>query len=78
MKKTIKYAFAALAFFAFTACGSENNTASESETTNDATEMETDMNDDMNSDLEGDTATLRDQPVNDGVADSIPEERPTM
>ncbi len=72
MKETIKLAFAAFALLAFTACGgSETNTATESETTEQSgTEMETDMG------SETDTTSVQDTTVNDGVADEIPEEQP--
>lgn len=72
MKKTIKFAFAAFAFFAFTACGSENNTATE---TDRIDEVET-TDIDAEMDMEADTTTVMDTTVNDGVADEIPEERP--
>ncbi|MCC9168056.1 hypothetical protein [Pontibacter harenae] len=73
MKKTIKLAFAAFAFVAFTACGSENNSATEAETT---TPMENEMDSDMNmgNDLENDTTTVQDTTVNDGLGDSVPEQ----
>lgn len=71
MKKTIKLAFAAFALFAFTACGTENNTATETDTVD---EVETDV--DMDTDMDADTTTVQDTTVNDGVADEIPEEKP--
>ena len=73
MKKTMKLAFAAFALVAFTACGNENTSATEAETT---TPMETDMDSemDMGSDLESDTTTVQDTTVNDGLGDRVPEE----
>lgn len=75
MKKIWKLAFAAFAIFAFTACGTEDNTATESETieTTDEVDMETEM------DIEEDTTiTVEDTTVNDGVADEIEEEQPPV
>ncbi|WP_242929546.1 hypothetical protein [Pontibacter vulgaris] len=71
MKNTIKLAFAAFALFAFTACGNETNTATESETTD---QVETDMDTEMDTD----TTTVQDTTVNDGVADEIKEEQPPV
>ena len=73
MKKTIKLAFAAFTFFAFTACGTESNTATETETVDEVeTEMETET------EVETDTTTVQDTTVNDGVEDEIPEEQPVQ
>ena len=72
MKKTIKLAFAAFAFLAFTACGSDNNTATENDTTVD--EVETNLGTDMNTD----TTPVQDTTVHDGVTDQIPEEKPVQ
>jgi hypothetical protein len=71
MKKTIKLASAAFAFLAFTACNSDQNTATE---TDRIDEVETDMDTNMN--MEADTTTVMDSTVNDGAIDKIPEERP--
>lgn len=71
MKKTIKLASAAFAFLAFTACGTDNNTATE---TDRVDEVETDI--DTNMDMDTDTTTVQDTTVNDGVVDQIPEEKP--
>ncbi|PVY37161.1 hypothetical protein [Pontibacter virosus] len=74
MKKTIKFAFAAFAFFAFTACGIDNNTATENDRIDEVETSDIDVDADM--DMETDTTSVMDTTVNDGVADEIPEERP--
>ncbi|GAB3826388.1 hypothetical protein [Pontibacter rugosus] len=73
MKNTWKLAFAAFALFAFTACGSEENTATESEVVETTDGYESDMN--METE---DTTVLEDTTVNDGVADEIQEEQPPV
>lgn len=74
MKKIWKFAFAAFAVVAFTACGTDNNTTTESDTveTTDET-VDTDM--DMDEDT---TIVVEDTTVNDGVADEIKEEQPPV
>lgn len=74
MKKIWKFAFAAFAVVAFTACGTDNNTTTESDTveTTDET-VDTDM--DMDEDT---TIVVEDTTVNDGVADEIEEEQPPV
>ncbi|WP_187264525.1 hypothetical protein [Pontibacter beigongshangensis] len=75
MKKNIKLAFAAFALFAFTACGNDNNTATESDTS--SMPADADMGDDLSIDMDEDTTVVvQDTTVNDGVADEIPEEQP--
>ncbi|MEJ8803664.1 hypothetical protein [Pontibacter sp. H249] len=76
MKKIWKLAFAGLAFVAFTACNSDNNTTTESENLETTDEMETDLETDM--DMEQDTVMLQDTTVDDGVADEIQEEQPPV
>ena len=66
MKNAIKLTFAAFAMLAFTACGTENNTATETETTETDTELKTD------------TTTVQDTTVNDGVVDEMKEEQPPV
>ena len=73
MKNTWKLAFAAFALFAFTACGSEENAATESEVVETTEGFESDMN--METE---DTTVLEDTTVNDGVADEIQEEQPPV
>lgn len=77
MKKIWKFAFAAFAVFAFTACGTDNNTTTESETIETTDELETDMETDMEMD-EDTTIMVEDTTVNDGVADEIQEEQPPV
>lgn len=75
MKNIWKSAFAAFALFAFTACDSNENTTTESETI----ETEEIDNMDMENELvEDSTIIVEDTPVNDGVADEIPEEQPPI
>ncbi|WP_299756172.1 hypothetical protein [uncultured Pontibacter sp.] len=77
MKKIWKFVFAAFAAFAFTACGTDNNTTTESETYETTDEVGTDMETDMNMD-EDTTIMVEDTTVNDGVADDIQEEQPPI
>ncbi|SFU87038.1 hypothetical protein [Pontibacter akesuensis] len=74
MKKTWKLAFAAFALFAFTACGGEENTTTETEAVEG---VESEMETEMNMETE-DTTVLEDTTVNDGVADDIEEEQPPI
>ncbi|TXK22053.1 hypothetical protein FVR03_23115 [Pontibacter qinzhouensis] len=75
MKKNMKLAFAAFALLAFTACGTDNNTATESDTSSMPTDAS--MGDDISLDMEEDTTVvLQDTTVKDGVVDEIPEEQP--
>ena len=62
--------------FAFTACNSEENAATESENIETTDQIETDMETDM--DMTEDTTVLEDTTVNDGVADDIQEEQPPV
>jgi UDP-glucose 6-dehydrogenase len=75
MKKIWKFAFAAFAVFAFTACGTDNNTTTESDTMETTDEVETDMDTDLDEDT---TIVVEDTTVDDGVADEIKEEQPPV
>jgi hypothetical protein len=74
MKKTLKLAFAAFAFVAFTACTDNKEIDTESENVETTDELESDFETDMNQD----TVMLQDGTVNDGVADEIKEEQPPV
>lgn len=78
MKNIWKPAVAAFALLAFTACDNNDNRATESETMEtEEVDMNTDM--EMQNDLEEDTTVVvQDEPVNDGVADEIQEEKPPI
>ncbi|WP_242923811.1 hypothetical protein [Pontibacter liquoris] len=75
MKKTWKLAFAAFAVFAFTACGTDNNNATESDTMESTDQVDTTTTD---SNMDSDTTVVQDSTVNDGVIDNIKEEQPPV
>lgn len=77
MKNTWKLAFAAFTMFAFTACSSEENAATESENIETTDQIETDMETDMDM-AEDTTVVVEDTTVDDGVADEIQEETPPV
>lgn len=76
MKKTIKLAFAAFAFVAFTACGNQENSTTATEPETDTMPTDANMGDNVGVDMESDTDTtsLQDTTVNDGVVDEMPQQ----
>lgn len=74
MKHTWKLAFVAFALFAFTACGNDDTTATESDNIEATDELETDLE----TDVDEDTVVVEDTTVDDGVADEIEEEQPPI
>ena len=81
MKNTWKLAFAAFTMFAFTACSSgEDNMTTESENIETTDQIEADMETDLDTDMDAtdETTVLEDTTVDDGVADEIQEETPTV
>ncbi|MFD2512821.1 hypothetical protein ACFSRY_02975 [Pontibacter locisalis] len=76
MKQTWKLAFAAFALFAFTACGNEDNSVTESENIETTDELETEM--EIETEVQEDTVMVEDNTVEDGVADEIEEEQPPI
>ncbi|WP_347159494.1 hypothetical protein [Pontibacter chitinilyticus] len=73
MKKTWKLAFAAFAVVAFTACGNDNNAATESDVIESTDQVESNMDTTLDTDT---TITVQDTTVNDGVVDDMQEEQP--
>ncbi|MCC9136876.1 hypothetical protein ACFSKU_09760 [Pontibacter silvestris] len=73
MKKTIKLAFAAFAFVAFTACGNQEGASTATEAETETMPTDASMGDDVGVDLESDTdtTTVQDTTVNDGVVDEM-------
>lgn len=74
MKKTWKFAVAAFAIVAFTACDNNKEIETESENIETTDEIETDLETDMNQD----TVMLQDGAINDGAVDKIEEEQPPV
>jgi hypothetical protein len=74
MKNIWRTAMAAFALFAFAACDTNENSATESETI-ETEEVEMDLENDFEED---NTLIVEDTIINDGVADEIPEEQPPI